>query len=318
MKSSDLPTKIAVPFAQNAGLSYRRDVPLQSSDAGAASFMLGFPPLTFQPTGAGGSPVDGRDMNGILYALSSIARSWCAGVTLTFDQSFAQAVGGYPLGAVLRSATDPTILLISQRDANQTDPADDAEEALWKPIGAGTLTSVAQSLAGKVSRTGDTMTGSLFMTGTYSLNGGLATVPLGAQMDQTQIYLQLAKGTDNTISGTLTFRDSSGGYHDVLTVTPRGNILSVRGNPFLEVGSNSDQPMRIEAFTAIADSGQRVTFPKGFSGTPVSIIVNALEADWSCAAAAGTWAADGFTMTSYATNTAGRPQKISVMAVGPV
>lgn len=318
MKSSDLPTKIIIPFAQNAGLSYRRDVPLQSSDAGAASFMLGFPPLTFQPTGAGGSPVDGRDMNGILYALSSIARSWCAGATLTFDQDFAQAVGGYPLGAVLRSATDPTILLISQRDANQTDPADDAEEALWKPIGAGTLTSMAQSLAGKVSRTGDTMTGSLFMTGTYSFNGGQVTVPIGAEMDQTQIYLQLAKGADGTISGTLTFRDSAGGYHDVLTVTPKGNLLSVRGTPFLEVGSNGEHPMRMEAFTAIADNGQRVTFPKGFSGTPVSIIINALEANWSCAAAAGTWAADGFTMTSYATNTAGRPQKISVMAVGPV
>ncbi|MCK8636195.1 hypothetical protein CO583_04460 [Parasaccharibacter sp. TMW2.1882] len=157
MKTSDLPEKITVPFAQNAGLAYRRDIPLQSSDAGAASFMLGFPALTFQPTGAGGTPPDGRDMNGILFALSSIARAWCAGTTMTFDASFAHDVGGYPLGAVLRSATDPTILLISQQDGNMTNPATDPDGTYWRRIGNDealqhTLGALSDRLDSRLSR----------------------------------------------------------------------------------------------------------------------------------------------------------------------
>lgn len=266
MKASDLPTKITVPFAQNAGLAYRRDIPLQSSDTGAASFMLGFPALTFQPTSAGGTPPDGRDMNGILYALSAVARSWCAGITLTFDPSFAHDVGGYPLGAVLRSATDPTILLISQQDNNMTDPSTDHDSTFWRAIGnngelANTLNDLTRkmdgltgNLDGKINRSGDSMS---------------------------------------------------------------GNLLSARGNSFLEIGSQNGRPMRMEAFTTVTDKGQPVTFPNSFSGPPVSIIINALEADWDCAAAQGTWTASGFTMSTWSSNTANRPQHVSVMAIGP-
>lgn len=272
MKASDLPAKITVPFAQNAGLAYRRDIPLQSSDAGAASFMLGFPALTFQPTSAGGTPPDGRDMNGILYALSAVARSWCAGITLTFDASFANAVGGYPLGAVLRSATDPTILLISQQDGNMTDPAADHDGTFWRTIGSRDLTNTLDDLTRKMDGFAGRMDG---LTG--NLDGKI-------------------NRSGDSMSGPL---------------------LSAQGNSFLEISSQNGRPMRMEAFTTVTDKGQPVTFPNSFSGPPVSIIINALEADWDCGAAQGTWTASGFTMSTWSSNTANRPQHVSVMAIGP-
>ena len=321
MKASDLPAKITVPFAENAGLAYRRDIPLQSSDAGAASFMLGFPALTFQPTGAGGTPPDGRDMNGILHALSSVARSWFAGVTQSFDPAFASDVGGYPLGAVLRSTTDPAILLISQQDGNMTDPATDHDGTYWRAIGDSTIQNALDDLShrldGKVSRSGDTMNGSLFSTGTYSFNGSESTYPIGAQMDGAQLYLQLTKNGAGAISASLTFRSASGSYYNFIGVTPDGNMVSPRGNGFLEISPQNGLPMKLQAFTTKADRGWVIKFPTRFSGPPVSIIVSALENDWDCGADHNTWAADGFTMSTWSDNTANRPQYVSIMAVGP-
>ncbi len=328
MKASDLPAKITVPFADSAGPSYRRDIPLQSSDAGAASFMLGFPALTFQPTGAGGTPPDGRDMNGILHALSSVARSWFAGITQTFDPAFASDVGGYPLGAVLRSSTDPTVLLISQQDGNMTNPATDHDGIHWHGIGSGTLQNtlddlsrrlddLSRTLDGKVNRSGDTMNGSLFSTGTYGFNGSESTYPVGAQMGGAQLYLQLTRNSSGDISASLTFRSAGGAYYNFIGITPDGNMVSPRGNGFLEISPQNGLPMKLQAFTTKADRGWVIKFPTRFSGPPVSIIVSALENDWDCGADHSTWAADGFTMSTWSDNTANRPQYVSIMAVGP-
>ncbi|MXV44306.1 hypothetical protein GS501_04505 [Saccharibacter sp. 17.LH.SD] len=169
----------------------------------------------------------------------------------------------------------------------------------------------------KVSRSGDTMTGALFSTGLYDANGGKSTFPLGAQLDNAQIYLELSKTSDGTIPASIVFRDASGGIHHFINVTSTGNLVSQRGNPFLEVPSQGGQPMRLEAFTTIADNGSKVTFPTPFSGPPIAILMNAQENDWDCAAALGTWTAEGFTVTDYAQNDASRPQRVIIMAVGP-
>lgn len=95
-----------------------------------------------------------------------------------------------------------------------------------------------------------------------------------------------------------------------------GTISRAGGGVLPEVLGTTKRTV-IQAFTIQADNGVAVPFPQSFSGPPVAIVVNALESDWDVGAAAGTWTATGFKTTKYSVNTAGRPQQISVIAIGP-
>ena len=125
MKASDLPSKIVLPFADGAGSTYRRDVPVPSQIGvtnGAASFTDGFPPDTFQALTAGGVPADGKDVNGLLHQMSAWDRWLAAGGPARFDAGFANSIGGYPLGATVQSNASPQVSFVSLVDNNTTDP----------------------------------------------------------------------------------------------------------------------------------------------------------------------------------------------------
>ena len=75
MQSSNIPSRIPVPFANAAGPSYVNTIPVNSQIGitnGRASLADGFPPLTFTPLSAGGIPPFGSDMNGILKEITAI------------------------------------------------------------------------------------------------------------------------------------------------------------------------------------------------------------------------------------------------------
>ena len=122
MQSSGIPAKFQTPFGANATSGCIRTIPQTTGDPNAASLSIGFPPNTFSPPGAGGVEPDGRDFNGILYALSAWTQySNQAGGTASYDATFAGQVSGYPKGAVLASAT-AGLLWISTADSNSTNP----------------------------------------------------------------------------------------------------------------------------------------------------------------------------------------------------
>lgn len=107
MKSSDIPGKIPTPFANSAGASYIRTVPVPSQigiSGGAASYTDGFPPDCFIPAASGGYPPDGRDVNYMLKIATSWIRWQAAGGPIQYDSAFSTSIGGYPLGAVLQKA----------------------------------------------------------------------------------------------------------------------------------------------------------------------------------------------------------------------
>jgi hypothetical protein len=111
MQSSSIPAKIPTPFAANAGTGFIRPIPIPSQisiDPGAASYNDGFPPLTFDPLSSGGIPPDGRDMNGILNAVSLWLQWMNAGGPLNYDAAFSTAIGGYPKGAQLQALNPGT------------------------------------------------------------------------------------------------------------------------------------------------------------------------------------------------------------------
>jgi len=93
------PSKIPVPFA-DSGL--KNAIPQAANNTtGKAGFDKGFPERTMLPKASGGIPPSGMDFNGILFDVTAAIRYMQAGGKPTYDSSFASAIGGYPLGAVL-------------------------------------------------------------------------------------------------------------------------------------------------------------------------------------------------------------------------
>ncbi|MGX7346554.1 hypothetical protein ACWM9A_11760 [Acetobacter pasteurianus] len=98
---------------------------------GSASIALGFPPETFIDRAAGGSPPRGADMNGFLNRLSRAIQVLQAGYVGPFNAAFAQAIGGYPAGAIVSGST-PGSFWVSTADSNVTTPGTDG--ATWKSL----------------------------------------------------------------------------------------------------------------------------------------------------------------------------------------
>lgn len=134
MKATDLPTKVTLAFGggPNAG-SYQRTVPVASQIGitdGAASFTDGFPPLCFLPIGSGGKPPAGVDIQYMFNLMTAWNKWQAAGGLVPYDPAFSTAIGGYPMGATVMSATTTGRIWVSSADNNTTNP-DGANSANW-------------------------------------------------------------------------------------------------------------------------------------------------------------------------------------------
>ncbi|HEY0120666.1 MAG TPA: hypothetical protein VGC14_02705 [Rhizobium sp.] len=150
MQSSDIPSKFPIPFADSAGTGYIRTIPEASQIGitnGAASLTDGFPPVTFLPVGAGGTPPWGQDFNGLLNQITQWSRWQNAGALVTYDATFSTAVGGYPKGAIVASATASGSIWMSTADNNTTNP-DGLTPANWVLITPTATTITTYSTAG--------------------------------------------------------------------------------------------------------------------------------------------------------------------------
>jgi len=87
-----------------------------------ASFTTGFPPATRLPKTSGGIPPRGKDMNGILYTITAHTAWVAAGGTYAFNSDVVSLSGGYPVGAIIRSATDPTLFFLNLTANNTNNP----------------------------------------------------------------------------------------------------------------------------------------------------------------------------------------------------
>ena len=136
MQLSNIPTKYQIPWANSAGGSYIRTVPVASQigvQNGAASFTDGFVPENFTAVTAGGVPPFGQDFNGLLNVETAWTQWFQAGGPVYYDGTFATEIGGYPQGAMVQSNVVAGNFYVSTADNNTTDP-DSAASANW--IGA--------------------------------------------------------------------------------------------------------------------------------------------------------------------------------------
>lgn len=126
MPGQPTPPRIVEAFAINAGGAFiTAPFPVASQigvTPGAASLNDGFVPLNMTPIAGGGIPPFGKDMNGILFLISSWTAFIAAGQLPVFDGTLAADMSGYAIGAETQQAADPTARWINTLNGNASDP----------------------------------------------------------------------------------------------------------------------------------------------------------------------------------------------------
>jgi len=173
MQSTNIPTKIPLPFAYAATGSYIATIPTASQIGvtnGKASLHDGFPPLTFTPISTGGVPPFGADFNGILNEITAITQWQQAGGFFPYDSAFSTTVGGYPKGAVILSSSFNGFWL-SSTENNLTNP--DTGGAGWVATAFQGLQSIAMSSTSVTMTTLQAAYPIVTITGTLTANSTL-------------------------------------------------------------------------------------------------------------------------------------------------
>lgn len=159
------PTKIIDAFGHNAGPDFINTIPETTATPGAASFDQGFPPLTMTAPAAGGIPPFGQDVNGILNQVTAGLAALQAGQLSPYDSTYAAAISGYALGAVLAMA-DGSGVWMNLTASNTTNP--DTGGAGWLSV----ATAGIGVLSGLTTGTG-TISASLWKKSIINFQGAL-------------------------------------------------------------------------------------------------------------------------------------------------
>ncbi len=204
MLLSSLPLRQPILFASSAPAANVQAIPQTSQigiTAGAASYPDGFPPVCFEPIASGGTPAWGRDVNGILNALTATSRAYQAGANYPYEPAFSTAVGGYPKGSTLLRA-DGTGQWLSLADNNTTDP-DSTSAANWVAVRSNLgVTSIAMASGTNTPTANQLGATTLLLTGALTANATLV-LPLQAGAQWTVV-------NNTTGAYTVTVQGSSG------------------------------------------------------------------------------------------------------------
>lgn len=138
MQNITKPKALKSAFASGAG-ALKNDIPNNTTGTYNASFEDGFPAITMQPLALGGTPPDGKDMNGVLNVTTDYNFQFQNGFLPTFEQSVSDLIGGYPQDAILwykdaNNNVKPVVSLIGNNTYNfNTDPSY-IDGVKWKEI----------------------------------------------------------------------------------------------------------------------------------------------------------------------------------------
>ena len=297
MNFTDIPARILKAFGLN-GL--KNTIPTDSSTStdnnGVATFDKGFPPITMQPLSAGGIPPSGKDMNGILYALS-LKEQWAdAGMSYPFNSDFATAISGYPKGSVLLNSQQSGKWL-NLTDGNSTSPESlTGASTGWVPLDNYGVTTISGLAATNVTLSSlQAAKERIVLTGTLTSNIALIFPAWMASWTVVNnctgaftVTCRTASGTGITAATGTTEKIYCDGVNisrDFGTASQRnvgdgaGNIpdmsffassktangsLDLPGGLVMQWGSGS---------TASGASTVNISFPKPFSSAPFSMVV---------------------------------------------
>ena len=147
------PKRLTRAFAEEGLKNNIPDVVTESTAANAATYKKGFPAVTMTPIAVGGQPPSGKDMNGVLYELSSHIAYMNKGGQYKFDADFCEEIGGYDIGAIVLS-DDGMTEYINTVANNKTNPNTSSSTG-WKICsGANPIGKLLADRAGLISASG--------------------------------------------------------------------------------------------------------------------------------------------------------------------
>ena len=256
------PTPITIPFAASGS---KNTIPTTSQIGmvdGAASYPDGFPPLCGTPLASGGKPPSRADMNGILHGITENLRYLLGGCVPKFNATFAAAIGGYPLGAIVQDNSGANCYR-NLVDGNSTDfnttpasigvswelvygPGNVILSASTTAAGKVELATTAETIAGTDTARAVTPSGlagafanSLGASGYQKIQGGLilqwgtysststgtATFPITFPALCAAVILAPTEGTD---SETVTAKSTTGSsWANAGNLTPNGYYVAL-------------------------------------------------------------------------------------------
>ncbi len=103
MKATDViqPTAMQTPIAVNGSKDNIPQYQSSTSEPWYCSIENGFPDMTMQALNQGGRPPRGQGANGLFYLSTDQKVYLQNGGTITFSEAVSNAIGGYPMGAIL-------------------------------------------------------------------------------------------------------------------------------------------------------------------------------------------------------------------------
>lgn len=268
MQKSNAPTPFTVAFANGAGAGFRNTIPIPSQipvTPAAASYTDGFPPVTMEPTGSGGIPPYGADMNGILYA-ATLATLWeQAGFMQTFSSSLSTSYGGYPAQSLLIMGSGLGLWL-NTSDNNTTSP-DATGSSGWTAV-LGNAGKTVMNVTGGIYTPDPSVLGVklLYLQGTLTSNLTL-TLPLTAGSGW-KIYNNTSGAFTVTAGGAsgATVVISQGGLTEVVTDGTNFYTASIPGGPYLPLSGTAVAATKLATARTIAMSGD-VVWSVNFDGS---------------------------------------------------
>lgn len=228
------PKLIVKPFAKNGQKNVIPENYETSMESNQATWDQGFGQITMLPVAAGGLPPKGQDFNGIFNQISENIVYLSQGGRFKFSAEYAEAIGGYPKGAILQS-DDEKKEYLSLIDNNKVDfnTAPDIS-ASWKLVNTDDL--LAQ-IAGKQPK------------GDYATKQDM-----GTKVDKSSVVQSSGESVTNVMSqdaSTKTFaplslygKDSDG---SAKVGSPSGAVLTFSYNGYL--GTTNKDGVQVVSFT---------------------------------------------------------------------
>lgn len=238
-------------------------IPDTTAVPGQASLQIGFPPANFTPTGAGGIPPFGQAANGIFKMITSWEQwAQAGGILLPYDSTFSSAIGGYPAGAIIASASLGSAWLCIA-DNNTSDP---------DTGGSGWIGIILPNLYAADTGTADALFVTLPATG--PLVGGFTGIPI-----------KIKKGSSANIGGcTLTVNLTSGnataailhpdGTALIANELPSGGMLTVVfDGSFFQLQSLGTTPAQPATYAQMEAASSNSVFatPNNLQASPFSV-----------------------------------------------
>lgn len=122
MQTLTQPTALLKPFAEEGD---KNTIPVTNTDATnpqLADLTNGFPEITSLDPDDGGIPAQRKDFNALGYLTTLYDYFYQAGGTFTWNDTIANAIGGYPLGARLwYTDTNGVTLILRSTKGNNLD-----------------------------------------------------------------------------------------------------------------------------------------------------------------------------------------------------